>query len=304
MRISLYFLAVMLVFTALPAFASQPRVVASFSILADITQAIGGDAIQVDSLVGVGQDMHGYRPTPQDSQKLAQADLVIVNGLGFEGWLDRLIKASGYKNAVVVASKGISPLAASEAEHDHHHKDAHEHDHGAVDPHVWQSPVNARIYVRNIAAALSQLVPDQALAIAERAAAYDAVLVAIDQSIQQRLKIIPQERRLVVTSHDAFGYFAQAYDIEFVSIAGLSTQEAARPSDVARVEKIIRDNKAAAIFLENAANDRLLNSLAKDLSVKIGGTLYADALTAGGEAASYLNLLRHNSDAILGALHP
>ncbi len=268
---------------------SRLRVVASFSLLADMAREVGGEAVQVSALVGPNADAHVFAPSPADAQRVAQADLLVVNGLGFEGWIDRLVKATAYRGTVVVASQGIEPRRLA----------------GQADPHAWQSLVHAQRYVENLRAALVLARPAQAQLFERQAAAYSGRLAVLDQSIRQRLAAVPAGERVVVTSHDAFGYFAQAYGIQFLAAQGWSTGAEASAADVARLIRQLKAQKVRALFVENISDPRLLQRLAKEAGATLGGTLYSDALSAPGTAAdTYLRLMTHNADTVLAALRP
>lgn len=263
------------------------RVVATFSILANMVEAIGGDAVQVSSLVGPDGDAHVYAPTPAAARALAQADLVVSNGLHFEGWLDRLTRASGYRGSVVVASQGVSPLRLE----------------GHPDPHAWQDLHNGRRYVDNIRAALVTAHPRQADAINARAAHYDRELQQLDAQTRARLSAIPEDSRQVVTSHDAFGYFAQAYGIRFRAAQGWSTEREASAAQVARLIQQLKRQRVRAVFVENMSNPKLVERIAREAGAVLGGTLYADALSSSGQGAdTYVRLFQHNVDQLIRAL--
>lgn len=279
-------------------------IVASFSILADMVRQIGGDLVDVSSLVGPNSDAHGFEPTPADAKKLAQAKLVVVNGLNFEGWMSRLIKSSGYKGEVIVASKGSKTIQLpSPDKHSKSHGHGHGHDHGTVDPHAWQSLDNAKVYVRNISSGLIRAMPEHADAIKAREKAYLEQIDALNQKAKTAFSSIPAAQRRAITSHDAFGYLARAYGIQFFSPQGWSTSREASAADVARINRQIRDQKITALFLEKSSDGRLLEQIAKDTGVKIGGTLYSDALSAPGtEADTYLKMYAHNVDTLIQGL--
>jgi zinc/manganese transport system substrate-binding protein len=265
------------------------QVVASFSILADMVREVAGDVAVVTALVGPDADAHVYEPTPADVKRVAAADLVIVNGLRFEGWMERLVRVSGYKGKLVVATQGITPRKLS----------------GADDPHAWQSLANAKQYVENIRKALVAAVPAQANAINARATAYLQRIEALDQKARADFNAIPEARRRVITSHDAFGYLAQAYGITFLSPQGWTTNAEASAADVAKVIRQIKTQKANALFVENITDPRLIQRIAKEAGVAMGGTLYSDALSLPGtEADSYLKLMAHNIGLLAGALRP
>ena len=268
------------------------KVIASFSILGDLVKNVGGDRLEVATLVGANGNAHVYAPSPADARKVADAAVVFVNGLGFEGWLDRLVKASGTKAAIIVATKGIEPLAR-----------AGEHDHGRSDPHAWQSIANARIYVANIRDALIAIDAAGKAYYEANAAAYLAKLDALERDVRDTIARIPSERRRVVTSHDAFGYFESAYGIHFTAPQGVSTEAEASARDVAAIISAIRQQKAAAVFLENVTDPRLVRQIASETGAKIGGVLYSDALTdATGDATTYIDLIRHNVGQLASAL--
>ena len=263
------------------------QVVASFSILADLLRNIGGTSIEVTALVGPDADAHMFEPRPADAKRLADADLVVVNGLGFEGWIDRLVRVSGYRGPLIVASAGLQPRMLN----------------GAPDPHAWQSLACGQDYVRNLRDALLRLAPADAAGLQSRTTQYLARLQTLDQSIRKALEPVPKARRRVITSHNAFGYFAAAYGIEFIAAQGRSTVSEASAASVARLIDQIRSQKAAAVFVENISDPRLMARIAKESGAKLGGRLYSDALSAPGtEADSYLKLFAHNAKTIITGL--
>lgn len=281
------------------------KVVASFTILADMVRQIGGDAVAVTALVGPDGDAHVYEPTPADARAIAQADLVVVNGLGFEGWMDRLVKAAAYKGPVVVATAGIEPLPAP-AGHHHHHGHSHAHGGaGAADPHAWQSVANAKVYAETIARALAGAAPARAAAVQAGAAAYIAQLAALDAEIRAAFAPIPAAQRVAVTSHDAFGYYGRAYGVTFLAPVGLST--ASEPS-ARRIAALIRQMKregVKAMFMETIADPRLLEQIARETGARIGGRVYSDALSGpDGPAPTYVAMMRHNTRQFAAALRP
>lgn len=282
--------------------AAQPLpVVTSFSILADLVKVIGGSHVEVTSLVGPNADAHVFDPTPADAKRLANAKLVVINGLGFEGWMDRLIKSSGYRGSVTVASRGLKTIQEA-AGHGHQHGHSHSH---AADPHAWQNPLNVKQYVQNIRLALAAAKPAAAQEFEQRAQAYSRDLDALDQSIRERLKPIPVAQRRIVTSHDAFGYFAAAYNVKFYPLQGLSTGSEPSAADVVRIIDQIKKNKVTAIFVENISDARVLERIAKESGARIGGTLYADALSEPGTSVdTYLKLIEHNAATIIKGLAP
>ncbi len=297
-------LAAAAVFCALsaPAMAQEPlKVVASFSILGDMTRQIGGDAVTVTTLVGPDGDAHVYEPTPADAKAVAQADMVILNGLGFESWGQRLLQSSASQAVVVTASQGVTPRQMK-AEDDEH---GHEHEHGGMitDPHAWQDLANGQRYVANIAKALEQARPDQATAIQSRADSYAKRLSELDGWVRSQLHTIPLAQRRIITSHDAFGYFGAAYGVTLLAPMGVSTESEPTPKDIARLVRQMKAEKVKAVFLENMSDPRLIQQLAKDSGGRVGGTLYADALSpADGPAPTYEAMFRQNVTELVAAL--
>lgn len=324
--------------------AEEPiKVVATFSILGDMVDVVGGDAIELTTLVGPDGDAHVYTPTPQAAKAVSEADVLILNGLEFEGWLERLTEAASFDGQLVVATQGIEALEFDEhddhdeehedhtdhdhdehqdedhADHDHddhededhasHDHDEHEdedhagHDHGFYDPHAWQSVENAMIYVNNIATGLAQADPDNASVYFNNRAAYVEKLKALELEISTLMAGVPEEKRTVVTSHDAFGYFADAYDLEFLAPQGLSTESEASAADVAALITQIREDGISAVFVESITDGRLIEQIANETGAAIGGTLFSDALSSeDGPASTYLDMMRHNSATISQAL--
>lgn len=272
--------------------AEKARVVTTFSILADITREIGGDDIQLTNLVGADADAHVFEPAPAQVRAVLEADLVIANGLGFEPWLERLLANGEARGTRIDASKGVVPMTVLE------------HDQRLVDPHAWQSLGNAEIYARNITQALAQLVPARAAAFEARRDSWLGRLGALRQGIAPRLMALPPERRRVLTSHDAFGYFAQEWRLQFLAAQGVS--DAAEPSaaEVAGLIRQLRAEGVRAIFVENIRDARLVKQIAEEAGARVGGTLYSDALAAEGPASTYLGMYRQNVERLLQALAP
>jgi zinc/manganese transport system substrate-binding protein len=271
------------------------KVVATFSILADVVKNVGGDRVAVTALVGPNSDAHVYQPSPADAKTLSEAKVVFANGLGFEGWMERLIKASGTKAAMVVASKGVKPRNLDAA-------DAHGHQH-ATDPHAWQAVGNIKLYATNVRDALAAADPAGKATYEANAAAYLAKLDALDAEIRAAVEKIPADRRRIITTHDAFGYFAAAYGVAFIAPQGVSTESEVSAKDVARIITQIRKQKIPAVFLENVTDDRLLKRIGAESGAKVGGTLYSDALTdEKGPAATYIDMMRHNIRQLAAAL--
>lgn len=288
-----------LVFAGHAAAAEKLNVVTSFSILGDMTQRVGDERVQVHTLVGHDADAHMYQPTPADAKIIAQARLVIVNGYGFEGWIDRLVKSSGYHGKVLVASNGIKTLKRPHLQNETH---SHTHD-GEIDPHAWQDLANALRYVDNIAQALSETDPVGKTLYQANASKYKQEIAALDGEVRKMFNAIPAERRKVVTSHDAFGYFSRAYGINFISPVGINTDAEPSAADVGRIIRQIRREKISAVFMENISDSRLLERIRQESGAKIGGTLYSDSLSKlNGTAGTYLDMMRHNAKTIAAAL--
>ncbi|MCJ2089315.1 metal ABC transporter substrate-binding protein [Methylobacterium sp. E-005] len=282
--------------------ASPVRAVASFSILGDLVRAVGGERVVVSTLVGPNSDAHGFSPTPADARKLAEADIVVVNGLGLEGWLDRLIRASGTHAPVVVASAGVKPILA---ENEHARGAGHAHGDRAADPHAWQSIANVRIYVANIRDGLVKVDPARADAYREAASAYIAELDVLEREVRTTIDGIPPERRRIITTHDAFGYFAASYGLQFLAPQGISTDSEASPRDVAEIIRQIRRDQIPAVFLENISDPRQMEQIGRESGARIGGKVYSDALSGpDGKAPTYLDMMRANLRAFAAALSP
>jgi zinc/manganese transport system substrate-binding protein len=300
--------------TALLAAAEPIKVVASFSIIGDFAKNVGGDRIALTTIVGANGDAHVYEPKPADAAVMANADVVLVNGLHFEGFLQRLVEASATKATVVELTRGVETLSSAEEAHDHEAHaaetdgdDAHDHGaeeaHGAVDPHAFQSIANAKIYVANIAEAFCAADAEGCDAYRANAEAYAGRLDGLETEVKDAVAAIPADKRTIITSHDAFGYFEHAYGLTFLAPEGVSTEAEASAADVAKLITQIRGDKASAIFVENVTNQRLIEQIANETGLKIGGTLYSDALSdADGPAATYIDMMRNNIGAIKGAI--
>ena len=264
------------------------KVLATFSILGDFVTAVGGNRVDVTSLVGPNSDAHVYSPAPADARKVADAKVVVTNGLGFEGWMGRLVRASGTKAKVIETTSGIATRKLAD---------------GHADPHAWQSAEHGKIYVANIRDALVATDPPGRADYKSNAAAYLAKLDALDRELKAAVASIPAERRRIISSHDAFGYLQQAYGIEFIAPQGLSTESEASARDVARIITQIKREKIPAVVLENISDPRLLERIAKETGARLGGKLYSDALTdRNGDAPSYIDMMRHNMRQIVAAL--
>jgi zinc/manganese transport system substrate-binding protein len=263
------------------------NVVASFSILGDLAKNVGGDKVDVTTLVGPNGDVHVYTPAPSDAKKNADARLLVMNGLGLEGWLPRLVQSAGSKATIVTASNGIAPLQLG----------------SDADPHAWQSVANVRLYVANIRDALIAADPADAAVFRANAERYLGELNALDAEVRAAIAKIPPERRKVITTHNAFGYFAAAYGVTFVAPVGVSTESEPSARDIATLIQQIKAEKIPAVFLENLGDDRLIRRIAAETGAKAGGTLYSDSLTdEKGPAPTYIALVRHNIKALTSAL--
>ena len=308
--------------------AEKIKVLATFSILGDMAKRIGGQHVVVTTLVGPDGDTHVYRPTPAAAKAMSESDLIIVNGLAFEGWLDRLIESSGFKGNLVVATKGIEAIPYEKGEghddhakhddhgkdkhddhakHDDHGKDKHDdhahHDHGEFDPHAWQSLPNAVIYVNNISAALAEISPDHAASFYQNRTTYVAEIKELDRQVREMVAGLPKNRRTVVTSHDAFQYFGRDYGLTFLAPQGLSTDSEASARDVAHLIEQMRARNISAVFVENITDPRLIKQIAKETGATVGGALYPGAISSpGGPASTYLKMIRHNASMLTKSL--
>jgi zinc/manganese transport system substrate-binding protein len=272
----------------LPARAQERlNVVASFSILGDFVRTVGGDRANVTTLVGPDSDVHVYTPAPADAKKIAAAKLVFVNGLGLEGWLPRLMQSTGNKAVIEAATKGIAPLKSG----------------SDADPHAWQSVGNAKIYIANISDALGAADPAGAEVYRANAQVYHTKLDALDREVREAIAQIPQDRRKVISTHDAFGYLAASYGIEFLAPLGVSTESDASARDIAGIIIQIRAAKIPAVFLENISDPRLIRRISAETGARVGGTLYSDSLTGEkGDAPTYIDMVRHNIRTLTSAL--
>jgi zinc/manganese transport system substrate-binding protein len=260
---------------------------------------VGGDRVEVVTLVGPNGDAHVFSPTPADAKALASADVFFVNGLGFEGWIDRLEKSADFKGEVVVASEGVKPLTMIEEEEEEEGGEPET----VTDPHAWQDLANGKIYVANIRDGLIASDPDGKSAYDANAAKYLAAIAEEESAVKAALGALPEARRKIITSHDAFGYFGKAYGLEIIAPQGVSTDSEASAQDVAKIIRQIKQQKIPAVFVENITDHRLLDQIARETGAKIGGALYSDALSeADGPAPTYLDMFRHNAGAIAAAL--
>jgi len=286
-----FVLAAATLLVASPAVAQEKLpVVATFSILGDFVKNVGGERVALTTLVGPNGDAHVYSATPADAKNVAAAKVIFINGLGFEGWIDRLIKASNAKAPVVAATRSIKARRMAGA-----HSHGHGHSHDEADPHAWQSVANAKVYATNIRDALIAADPAGKAEYENNTAAYLEKLEALDKEIRSSVAGIPPARRKVITSHDAFGYFKAAYGVDFIAPQGVSTEAEASAKDVAAIIRQINAQKVPAVFLENISDPRLVKRIADETGAKIGGTLYSDALSEEkGPAGTYIDMMRQN----------
>jgi zinc/manganese transport system substrate-binding protein len=272
--------------------AAEPmKVSASFSILGDMVKQVGGDRVEVFTFVGPNGDAHVYEPTPADAKELSESKPLFINGLGLEGWMTRLEKSSGFKGTVVTASKGVSA------------RDMVEDEKTVTDPHAWQSLANGKIYVANIRDALMAADPEGKATYEANAEKLLEQIVAMETKVKEAIGKLPPERRKIITTHDAFGYFGAAYGMEFIAPEGVSTESEASAKDVAKIIRQIKAEKVPAVFLENVTDSRLLDQISKETGAKIGGTLFSDALSPpDGPAGTYLDMFRNNIETMSEAL--
>ncbi|PIO98067.1 metal ABC transporter solute-binding protein, Zn/Mn family [Pleomorphomonas carboxyditropha] len=267
------------------------NVVASFGVLADVVKNVGGDNVNVVSLVPTGGDPHEFEPTPADARNLSGADLVFVSGFGFEGWIDRLVGASGYKGEPVVVSDGI---AARQMEEDGE---------TVTDPHVWNSAANVGIWIANIEKALAEADPEDSAAFRANAERYGKEVADLDAYAKKAVAAVPEDRRKVLTSHDALGYFGREYGVTFLSPVGISTEAEASAGDVAQLIDQIKAEQVKVYFFESSNDSRLVRQIADATGAEPGGELYVEALSpADGPAPTYLTMFKHNVDLLVAGM--
>ncbi|WP_170605447.1 metal ABC transporter solute-binding protein, Zn/Mn family [Ruegeria arenilitoris] len=270
-----------------PADEDDIKIVASFSILGDMVEQVVGDLATVTTIVGPDADAHVYQPSVADARAVAEADIIFVNGLGFETWSDTLISESGTEAAVHVATDGITPIKVD----------------GETDPHAWNSLSNGVIYVTNVAAAVQKALPEHADEIGANADAYIAKLTALDTETKSKLANLPENRRTVVTAHDAFGYLADAYGLTFLAPVGIDTEAEPSAKELATLIDQLKAEGAAALFVENITSPVLVRQISEETGIAIGGRLFSDALSErGGPATSYLAMFQHNLGILLDSL--
>ena len=292
LRISLFFLLFFVGLLQNPAYSQDRaiKVVTSFSVLEDLIRQIGGPRADVKALVGPNQDAHSFSPSPKDAISVKNADLVVVNGLGFDAWSERLIKSSGYKGEIVIATKGVQPIKSSEGGH------------SSVDTHAFQDIQKVKLYVSNICAALVKLDPKSQALFEANKTRYIQELDSLDSEIKSAYSSIPKEQRRVVTSHDALGYYGKAYDIVFLAPNGLSNEIEPNAKKISMLIRQIKADHIKAVFIENLKNNKVIEQISKETNVTIGGALYSDALSDGAPAGTYLDMMRNNTKLISQAL--
>ncbi|OLP62575.1 metal ABC transporter substrate-binding protein [Xaviernesmea oryzae] len=310
LRLALASAALVLPLSAAQAADGPLKVVATFSILGDFARQVGGDRVAVTTLVGPNGDTHVYEPKPTDAAAIGKADVVLVNGLGLEGFMDRLVESSGTKAEIVTATKGVKPRKMEIDEDEGHEGDAakdgakkeeaHEgHHHTGTDPHAWQNVANAEIYVKNIVDGFCKADKAGCDDYKKNGAAYEAQLKGLDAEVRKTFAGIPKSRKTVITTHDAFGYYAAAYGLKFLAPEGLSTESEASAKDMAALVEQVRHDKATAIFLENISDPRLMQQIGRETGLTPGPELYSDALSeANGPAATYVDMIRYNTKTI------
>ncbi|MEL6832679.1 MAG: zinc ABC transporter substrate-binding protein [Bacteroidota bacterium] len=268
----------------------RPLVLASASMFADMTAVIGGNLVDVQMIVPIGGDPHIYEPTPADAQLVASADLVLRNGLTFEGWIDELVENSGFSGSITTITEGVDAIASDEYDN-------------ASDPHAWMSARNGLIYIRNIRDALVTLAPEYTEEFNFNYGIYRQQLEDLDQQMEEMLTAIPRHKRILITSHDAFRYFGQRYGVRVEAVLGTSTDADVQTSDIRRLNRVLQESEVPAVFIESTINPKLLQVLAKDNNVVIGGSLYADSLgDEDSPGGTYLGMLQHNARTIVDGL--
>ena len=287
-----YFSFVFIVSTlfSLQLYAQKPIVVSSASMFTDMVNNIAGDLVTSETIVPIGGDPHLHTPTPRDAKLVGRADLLFLNGLTFEGWINELIENSGTKGKTVLITEGIEPISSKTYKN-------------STDPHAWMDVSRGRTYIKNIAAALKELDPGNSETYEKNYKRYDQELVELDDYVINKVKEIPEEKRILITSHDAFKYYGKRYGIRLEAIQGISTDSEVQTSDIKRVNYTIDRYKVPAVFVESTINPKLLSQIASDNDVKIGGKLYADSLgDKDSPAATYVDMIRFNTNTIVAGL--
>ncbi len=266
------------------------NVVSSCSIFKDMAFNIAGDHINLESIVPIGGDPHLHTPRPRDARIVANADLILINGMTFEGWIEELIENSGTKGKTVMITEGVSPIGSSVYEN-------------SVDPHAWMNAENGLIYINNIKQALIAADPKNKESYQSNFDTYSKQLTDAHNTMLGYISKIPAGQRTLVTSHDAFSYFGKAYGLDVEPIIGVSTEADVQTSDMIRVSKVINEKNIPAVFVESTINPKILQQIAKDNDVVVGGELYADSLgEPSSEGGTYLGMLLHNAKTISNAL--
>ena len=280
--------------------AGEVKAVATFSILGDLVRQVGGDRVELNVLVGPGADSHVFQPSPSQARTVRQAQVIFSNGLNYETWLRRLMKASQFKGRDVVVSRGVKAIQSTEH---HGHSHGHGHDHDEFDPHAWQDVANVKRYVTNITEALCEADSDGCAGYQRNAKNYQAELDLLDSEVRDAWRSVPLEQRKVITSHDAFAYYGQAYQVRFLAAQGANTGAEASVKGVARLVRQIKAEKIKALFVENISDPRLIDQIGRETGVKPAGALYSDSLTdSNGPAPSYVALMRQNTKALVRAV--
>ncbi len=270
--------------------AQKLQVVATASMIADMASQIGGDLIDVRCVVPIGGDPHIYDPTPGDANMVAHADLILRNGLTFEGWLMELIENSGTRANIVTVTEGIDAISSLLYEN-------------ASDPHAWMDASNGLIYIKNIRDALIRLDPQNEPTYTQNHEQYAGHLRELDHYIMEKIASIPESKRILITSHDAFQYYGRRYGIRLESVLGTSTDAEVQTADILRLNKIIKESRVPALFVESTINPKVLEQLAVDNNLQIGGKLYSDSIgDKDSPAPTYYDMLKHNTDVIVAAL--
>jgi ABC-type Zn uptake system ZnuABC Zn-binding protein ZnuA len=268
----------------------KPLVLASASMIHDMAENIGGDLFRYDMIVPIGGDPHIYEPNPRDAQKCNNADIILMNGLTFEGWLNKLVQNSGTQANVVIVTKGVAAIRSLQYAN-------------ATDPHAWMDASNGLIYAQNIRDAMIALTPNAAETIRANYQVYKDQIQLADSYISQKIRSIPEDRRILITSHDAFQYFGRRYGLRLEAMMGVSTDADVQTSDIQRLNRVIDSTEVPAVFIESTINPKMLEQIASDKHIAIGGKLFADSLSdEDGPAATYLGMLRYNADTIYEGL--
>ncbi len=268
----------------------KPLVVSTASMIQDMAIHIGGNLFTYEMIVPIGGDPHIYEPTPSDAQLCSRANLILKNGLTFEGWITKLIDNSGTKAQTITVTEGVIPIASA----------LHAN---ATDPHAWMEAANGMIYAKNISEAMIQLLPESAEILRQNYQRYKTELETLDQYIMQRIKSIPENKRILITSHDSFHYYGKRYGLQLESILGTSTDADVQTADIRRLNEVIRTSQVPAVFVESTINPKMLEQIASDNHIAVGGKLFSDSLSdKDGPASTYIDMLRYNTNTIFEGL--